>query len=163
MGSKQISLAVRPLKSWLMSINYNPKVGEILECDFGNFVSPPLHPIYNGLISPEIRKRRMVVVMNGKLPNSCCLVVPISSNFNLSAVERGFHIYLKPAIFDGTGFDDGFRNRWALSECITHVSKKRLFRTFNNQALVEKRLERELVSEIHRSIIKTVNAQSLLP
>jgi hypothetical protein len=33
---------------------------------------------------------------------------------------------------------------------------------FNNQALVEKKLERELVSEIHRSIIKTVNAQSLL-
>jgi peptide/nickel transport system substrate-binding protein len=29
-------------------------------------------------------------------------------------------------------------------------------------ALVEKKLERELVSEIHRSIIKTVNAQSLL-
>jgi hypothetical protein len=28
--------------------------------------------------------------------------------------------------------------------------------------LVEKKLERELVSEIHRSIIKTVNAQSLL-
>jgi len=146
-----------------MPINYNPKVGEILECDFGNFLSPPLKPIYNGLISPEIRKRRMIVVINGKLPNGCCLVVPISSCHNPSAVERGFHIYLEPNFFIGTSFYDGSRDRWALCECLTHVSKTRLFQLFKNHVLVKKHLEREQVTTIHRSIIKTINAQSLLP
>ena len=52
-------------------INYSPKVGEVLECDFGQFqydptTQLPLTNNYNGRIPPEIVKRRMVIVLNGK-------------------------------------------------------------------------------------------------
>nr|WP_259643671.1 type II toxin-antitoxin system PemK/MazF family toxin [Pseudomonas syringae] len=45
-------------------------------------------------MAPEIRKRRMVVVLNGRLPNGCTLVVPISSSGNPNAVHRGMHVFL---------------------------------------------------------------------
>ncbi|KPZ10967.1 hypothetical protein ALO40_200107 [Pseudomonas syringae pv. viburni] len=76
-----------------MALTYTPKVGEVLECDFGDFVKPPLKPVYNGLMTPEIRKRRMVVVLNGRLPNGCTMVVPISSSGNPNAVQRGMHVF----------------------------------------------------------------------
>ena len=145
-----------------MALIYSPKVGEILECNFGDFLKPPPEPIYNGLISPEIRKRRMVAVVNGKLPNGCCLVVPISSSHNPSAVERGFHIHLGSEIFCETKFHTDDRDRWALCECITHVSKKRLFRMFNNGIQVTKILSSNKVAEIQKSIIWSSNAQFLL-
>jgi len=145
-----------------MALIYSPKVGEILECNFGDFLKPPLEPIYNGLISPEIRKRRMVAVVNGKLPNGCCLVVPISSSHNPDAVVRGFHIHLDSEIFSQTNFHTDDRDRWALCECITHVSKKRLFRMFNNGIQITKILNSNKVSEIQKSIVRTSNAQSLL-
>jgi len=145
-----------------VALVYSPKVGEILECNFGDFLKPPLEPIYDGLISPEIRKRRMVAVVNGKLPNGCCLVVPISSSHNPSAVDRGFHIYLEPEIFKETKFHTDERDRWALCECITHVSKQRLFRMFNNGLQVTKILSSNKVVEIQKAIVKTSNAQSLM-
>lgn len=145
-----------------MALTYSPKVGEILECDFGDFSIPPLVPIYNGLISPEIRKRRMIAVINGKLPNGCCLVVPISSSCNPSAVERGFHIHLESPIFIETKFHIDNRDRWALCECVTHVSKKRLFRMFNNGVQITKILYRDKVTEIQKSIVRVSNAYSLL-
>ena len=46
-----------------MALTYTPKVGEVLECDFGEFLQPPMTPVYNALMPPEIRKRRMVVVL----------------------------------------------------------------------------------------------------
>ena len=145
-----------------MALIYSPKVGEILECNFGDFLKPPLEPIYNGLISPEIRKRRMVAVVNGKLPNGCCLVVPISSSHNPNAVARGFHIHLGSEIFSETKFHTDDRDRWALCECITHVSKKRLFQMFNNGIQITKILSSNKVSEIQKSIVRTSNALSLL-
>ena len=65
-----------------MAITYAPKVGEILECNFGQFeFTTGTENIndknYNGRIPPEMVKRRMIVVLNGKL-DSGCLVVPIS-------------------------------------------------------------------------------------
>ena len=145
-----------------MALAYSPKVGEVLECNFGEFLEPPLSPKYNGLLSPEIRKRRMVVVINGKLPNGCCLIVPISSTHNPNAVQRGFHIHLEPDIFLETKFYEDKRDRWALCECITHVSKDRLFRMFNNGIQITKNLNSNKITEIQRSIIKTSNATSLL-
>ena len=64
-------------------INYSPKVGEVLECDFGQFqydseTQRPAVDNYDGRIPPEIVKKRMVIVLNGKL-DSGCLVVPRAS------------------------------------------------------------------------------------
>ncbi|WP_322360121.1 hypothetical protein [Pseudomonas sichuanensis] len=71
-----------------MALTYTPKVGEVLECDFGDFMQPPVVPAVNALMPPEIRKRPLVVVLNGKLPNGGTLVVPISSCGNPGEVKQ---------------------------------------------------------------------------
>lgn len=144
-----------------MALTYTPKVGEVLECDFGEFLQPPPNPVYDGLISPEIRKRRMVVVLNGRLPNGCTLVVPISSSFNSNAVQRGIHVFLEQALFTATSFYDQ-RDRWALAECITHVSKDRLSQIKERGAPIPTFLPRDKVTAIQKAIIKTIAASALL-
>tara|TARA_R110000868_G_scaffold411714_2_gene707925 strand:+ start:2291 stop:2764 length:474 start_codon:yes stop_codon:yes gene_type:complete len=144
-----------------MALTYTPKVGEVLECDFGDALNPPIKPIYNALILPEIRKRRMVVVLNGRLPNGCTLVVPISSSGNPNAVSRGVHVFLEPSLFPITRFYDK-RDRWALAECITHVSKDRLSQIKEAGASIPTYLPREKVTAIQKAIIQTISATSLL-
>lgn len=144
-----------------MALNYTPKVGEVLECDFGEFLVPPLQPIFNALVPPEIRKRRMVLVLNGRLPNGCTLVVPISSTNNPNAVQRGIHVNLPPALFTVTNFYDA-RDRWALAECITHVSKDRLFQIKDRGVPIPTHLPRDKVTEVQKAVIKTMSAASLL-
>ncbi|WP_054096630.1 type II toxin-antitoxin system PemK/MazF family toxin [Pseudomonas syringae group genomosp. 3] len=144
-----------------MALTYTPKVGEVLECDFGDFVKPPLKPVYNGLMTPEIRKRRMVVVLNGRLPNGCTMVVPISSSGNPNAVQRGMHVFLDPAFFTITSFYDK-RDRWALAECITHVSKDRLSQIKDRGAPIPTFLPRDKVTAIQKAVIKAIAASVLL-
>ncbi len=147
-----------------MALKYTPKVGEVLECEFGEFgelLERPPNPVYNGLIRPEIRKRRMVVVLNGRLPNGCTLVVPISSSRNPNAVERGMHVPLEQALFTVTSFYDQ-RERWALAECITHVSKNRLSQIKDRGAPIQSYLPRDVVTAIQKAIIKTIAASTLL-
>lgn len=144
-----------------MALTYTPKVGEVLECEFGEFLQPAPTPRYNGLMPPEIRKRRMVVVLNGRLPNGCTLVVPISSSGNPNAVQRGVHVYLEPALFTVTSFYDK-RDRWALAECITHVSKDRLNQIKDRGAPIPTFLPRDKVTAIQKAVIKTIAASGLL-
>ena len=144
-----------------MTLAYSPKVGEVLECDFGDFVTPPLNPIFNGLISPEMRKKRMVIVLNGKLPNGCCLVIPISSSGDANSVQRGFHVYLPPALLQQTNFYDK-RDRWAIAECVTHVSKQRLNQIKDNGAVVTNMIPRDFVTQIQKAVIKTLSAATLI-
>lgn len=152
------------LSEWMqcMAINYSPKVGELLECDFGEFRDPPLKPKYDGLVSPEIRKCRMVVVLNGKLPNGCVVVIPISSSGNPNAEQRGYHVAIPTELIEVTDFYDR-RERWAITECITHVSKERLSVIKQKGAPVKKnQLPRDLVTKIQRAMIKTLNAGALI-
>ncbi len=144
-----------------MALTYTPKVGEVLECDFGEFLQHPMTPVYNALMPPEIRKRRMVVVLNGRLPNGCTLVVPISSSINKNAVDRGFHVPLATDLFTVTSFYDK-RERWALAECITHVSKDRLSQIKERGAPIPTYLPRDKVTEIQKAVIKTISASGLL-
>lgn len=118
-----------------MALNFSPKVGEVVECYFGDFPNPvPPRPAeFDTVMSPEIRKRRMCVILNARLPNSCILVVPISSSDNPNALQRGVHVYLPPALFHITPFYDT-RDRWAIAECVTHVSRERLFPIQRNKA-----------------------------
>lgn len=146
----------------IKAITFKPNVGELLECDFGEFLMPPLSPIYDGLIAPEIRKKRLVVVLNSSLPNGCCMVVPISSSGNKNAVERGFHVYLPPALITVTQFYDK-RDRWAIADCMTHVSKNRLFPIWNGPKLVKDYLPHEVVKSIQKAGIKAISASALLP
>lgn len=145
-----------------MTITFSPAVGEVIECDFGDFMTPPPRPMFNGLISPEIVKKRMVVVLNGRLPNECCLVVPISSSgSNKSAVDRGFHVHLPPSLFTVTNFYDQ-RDRWAITDCMTHVSKRRLSVILNSGSKVKDILPRDVVTKIQKAAIKSLNAAALI-
>lgn len=144
-----------------MAITYSPKPGEILECYFGEFRNPPLSPRFDGLLSPEMRKRRMVVVLNGKLPNGCCVVIPVSSSKNQNAIDRGFHVPVPTELITITDFYDR-RERWAITESVASVSKERLCKIKNKGAPVSDMLPRELVTTIQRATIKTLNAGALL-
>ena len=53
-----------------MAINFSPKVGEILECNFVTILLAKMDrstTYYDGRIPPEMIKNRLVVVLNGKI------------------------------------------------------------------------------------------------
>lgn len=141
-----------------MAITYAPKVGEVLECHFGEHAAVIN---FDGNIPPEMRKNRMVVVLNGKL-NDCCIVVPISSKQDQNAIRRGLHIHLDPSLFRVTDFYDN-RDRWAKTETVCHVSKKRLFKLKDRNKPFDTHLPRQTVTAIQEAVIKAINAASLLP
>ena len=68
----------------LVAINFSPKVGEILECNFGNYPVSQNGQFsttyYDGRIQPEMIKNRLVVVLNGKINGNACIVVPLSTS-----------------------------------------------------------------------------------
>lgn len=147
-------------------INYSPKVGEVLECDFGKFQYNPetqetIMDNYDGRIPPEIVKRRMVIVLNGKL-DSGCLVVPISSTQNLGGISKGLHVPIEPHNFKITNFYD-MRERWAKTDLIQMVSKKRLYKLMDNGQRFDHHLPREVVTQVQLAVIKAVSATALLP
>lgn len=140
-------------------ITHRPKVGDILECDFGQWADPVS---YNGHIKPEMRKRRLVVILNGHLDGNGCFVVPISSS---EADERGFskrfHVPLPTELFPVTDQYDK-RERWALADRLTMVSKERLFNILDKSARLTVKLPPELVTQIQTFAIMAINAKSLL-
>ncbi|TNH06625.1 type II toxin-antitoxin system PemK/MazF family toxin [Testudinibacter sp. TR-2022] len=141
-----------------MSIQqHRPKVGEILECHYGAFSE---NDDVNGHIPPEIIKKRMVVVLNGKL-NGLALVVPISSTKSLDGIQNGLHIEVAPDLIRTTGFYDK-RVRWAKAELIQAVSRKRLFHIYDKGSRITQYLPRDVVEKIQRAVIKAVNASTLL-
>lgn len=113
-----------------MAITYHPKVGEVLECNFGQFKQlsdgkfDPCN--FDGRISPEMINQRMVAILNGRL-NGNCLVVPISSRNDIGKVSQGLHVPLARDLFRITSFYDE-KDRWAKAELIQSVSLKRLFK-----------------------------------
>lgn len=148
-----------------MAIIFQPKVGEVLECNFGDFKYDEVNDKVDktnihGRIPPEIVKQRMVVILNGKL-NGGCLVVPISSSRDPDYIRRGYHIELPCSCFRVTNFYDN-RERWAKVELIQMVSKQRLFELRENGKAYKIFLPREQVSVIQHAVVKAINANALL-
>lgn len=144
-----------------MAITYAPKVGELLECHYGEFPEGT-NLNFNNRIPPEIVKKRMVVVLNGKICRNSVIVVPISSSKDVGKIREQLHIAIDQNLIQETHFYDR-RERWAKSEIIQHVSKVRLFKIkdSNGQQLTQY-LPREVVAEIQRAVIKAISAKSLL-
>lgn len=141
-----------------MSIKqHRPKVGEILECDYGQF-SQPFD--VNGHIPPEMIKKRLVVVLNGKL-NGLVLVVPISSTKNFDGIKNGHHVELSPELITTTAFYDK-RIRWVKSELVQAVSKRRLYHIYDKGNRIIQYLPRDVVLKIQKAVMKAMNASSLL-
>ena len=143
----------------MKSITHRPKVGDILECDFGEWAEPQN---YNGHIKPEMRKRRLVVILNGNLDGGACIVVPISSSdADALGFSARFHVHLPTDIFPVTDHY-GLRDRWALADRIATVSKARLFNIMDKSAHISVKLSPELVTAIQTQVGLAIGARSLL-
>lgn len=141
-----------------MALRYQPTVGEVVECDFGQFPEPPITPPANGRIPNEMRKRRLALVLNGRLPNGCALVVPLH---NADAVARGFHVLLPSALVPVTHAYDP-RDRWAIAECVTHVARARLHPLRDRTGPLTVYLPRAVVADIQRAVLRSCSGLSLL-
>ncbi|MEH8109287.1 type II toxin-antitoxin system PemK/MazF family toxin [Gallibacterium anatis] len=146
-------------------INYRPRVGELVECNFGNWaidnnfdgdISPE---IFDGHIPPEMKKRRMVIVINPRLDGKSTIVVPISSN--KSNKFNSLNEILPNDLFKVTNFYDK-RERYALCNRVITVSNKRLFQIRDKGLPIKQTLPNEIITAIQKKIIKAINAQSLI-
>lgn len=137
-------------------ITHRPKVGEILECNFGKWSDPPS---FDGHLPPEMCKKRMVIVLNGNL-NGLCLIVPISSTKAIG-ISGKYHVELDTSLFQITDMYDK-RQRWAKAELMQSVSKSRLFHIYSNGMKLQQFLPFEVVEQIQRAAIDAFNATRLL-
>lgn len=147
-----------------MAINFTPKVGQILECDYGEYQLDAhgvkiIHPDYR--IPPEMIKNRLVVVLNGKIDPSACLVVPLSTTHDHQKTFKGIHAEIPAAeIPDFIYFKQ--QTRWAKADLIQQVSKARLDRPRTTRGHAVVQLSHAMVGEIQRAVIKAINASSLV-
>lgn len=150
-----------------MSINYNPKVGEVLQCDFGDDYprKPNGEPdtstlTINNRLPPEMVKKRLVVVLNGKLTGGC-IVVPVSATETRSTTIAKYHVHIESSLVKGHDYFGDDKDRWALGEQVQQVSKTRLT-AFHPDPSLHPVLPSHLVTKIQRAVVKALNAGSLL-
>lgn len=147
-----------------MAINFTPKVGQILECDYGDYQLDAkggriIHANYR--IPPEMIKNRLVVVLNGKIDPSACLVVPLSTTHDHQKTFKGIHAEIPTAEIPDFRF---FKQqiRWAKADLIQQVSKERLNRPRTDRGHEPVLLSHAIVDEIQRAVIKAINASGLI-
>lgn len=140
-----------------MALTFQPRVGQVIICDYGDHTTPP-DP--DGHMPPEMRKRRLVVVMNSKHFGGC-VVVPLSATHSENETKRGYHIEISEADMpDIVGFPK--TTRWAKCNMIQMASKDRLDRAQSSHGFKFVYLDPKIVEQIQRGIIKVVGANSLL-
>ncbi|MGL5031998.1 MAG: type II toxin-antitoxin system PemK/MazF family toxin [Aeromonas sp.] len=149
-----------------MAISYSPKVGELLECNYGDFLYEDDGTInrknYNGRIPPEMVKNRLVVVLNGKISGGSTIIVPISSTQDLGKIAQGLHIPIPQEHIQVTNFYDQ-RDRWAKADLVQQVSKERLFKVKDaNGVHITQYLPRDLMENIQKAVVTAISAKSLL-
>lgn len=140
-----------------MAIKHRPKVGELLECDFGQWSEPET---VDGHIPPEMRKRRLVVILNGDIDGHSAVIVPISSTKAYGRLSM-FHEYLSPELIVETSFYEK-RDRWAKAEHTHFVSTKRLHYIFDKGRRIDQRLPNEVVAAIQRKVLIAVSGKRIL-
>lgn len=92
-----------------MAIKYSPKIGALLLCD------------YRGSMSPEMDKKRPVVVL-ASVSDRLCVVVPLSTTEPCQKRSWHYHVYLPdplPAPYDS-------EYMWAKCDMVSVVSYTRL-------------------------------------
>jgi uncharacterized protein YifN (PemK superfamily) len=148
-----------------MAISFTPKVGQVLQCQFGQFGGAPAQlqgpPDFNRRIPPEMVKNRLVIVLNGRLSRHSCIVVPLSRSQDLSKTSAGVHVEIAS---DAICLLDYFTpcRRWAKADCIQTVSNRRLLPPNDATGSVEWVVDAQVVRRIQRAAIKAMNASALL-
>jgi uncharacterized protein YifN (PemK superfamily) len=147
-----------------MAINFKPKVGQILECNFGGYILDAAgavvkDPAYH--LPPEMIKNRLAVVLNSRLNSNACVVVPLSSTYDLQKTLRGVHVEIPSVeIIDLVHFTQCVR--WVKADLIQLVSNDRLNRPRTTRGHVEVHLSHDRVGDIQKAVIKVIGAGSLL-
>lgn len=146
-----------------MAIKFQPKVGQVLECNYGNYRScAPLVDQYDFRLKPEMVKHRLVIVINGKIDSNACIVVPLSTTKDQNKLTRGWHVEFSADVIPNLAY---FKQqvRWAKADLVAQVSRERLFRPrLIGRESLEQALSREIVEKVQRAIVKVMNAASLL-
>lgn len=148
-----------------MALNFSPKLGEILECNFGNYPvgqdGQIVTNFYDGRMPPEMIKNRLVVVLNGKINGNACIVVPLSTTCDRDKLNRGMHVEIADDVIDELQFFDR-QIRWAKADLVQQVSRNRLNRARTYRGYLNQSLPRDIVADIQRAVIKSINAVSLI-
>ncbi|MFT9044589.1 type II toxin-antitoxin system PemK/MazF family toxin [Acetobacter orientalis] len=139
-----------------MGLNYPPKKGDILRCDFST-----------GFIPPEMVKVRLVVVMNNRLPkrDGLCSVVPLSTTPAPSGITYQVKIDLgvdPPHPYSG-------RVKWAKADMMACVSYDRLSLPFDGKCstsgkrkYVQMRLPIPEMEKVQKAVLETLHLSHLM-
>ncbi|RZI55565.1 MAG: hypothetical protein EOP37_27640 [Rubrivivax sp.] len=148
-----------------MASGFTPKVGQVLLCDFGQFAPAGLScqgpSDFDRRIPPEMVKKRLVIVLNGRLSRQSCIVVPLSSSHDPFKMGAGVNVeipvsaicplnYFKPCV------------RWAKADCVHTVSKLRLAMPRDAKGTVDWVIDLALTRRIQRAAVRALNAGSML-
>jgi uncharacterized protein YifN (PemK superfamily) len=137
-----------------MTINFKPRVGQILVCDYGLYPAPPDPQTAHGRLPPEMIKKRLVVVLNAKHQHAC-VVVPLSTTQDVASVTRGFHVPIPAGTLPAINYWDDC-DRWAKCDIIQMVSNLRLDRVMEQRGHAAACLPAATVTEIQRGVIKVI-------
>lgn len=149
-----------------MSIDFTPAVGQVLECHFGLYRQDEngetVCTDMDARIPPEMVKNRLVVVLNGKINGNACLVVPLSTTRDNDKISRGMHVEVPAEMIEDLHYFTS-EVRWAKCDLVQQVSKQRLNRArLQGRGYLKQNLTRELVTELQKAVIKSINASALL-
>jgi uncharacterized protein YifN (PemK superfamily) len=116
-------------KGIVMAINFSPKVGQILDCNYGHYPRDKngfiLDNIVDAHMPPEMVKRRLVIVLNGKLNGNSSIVVPLSTTKDEIKLKRGIHVQLDAGIIEDLRYFSPV-TCWAKCDMVQTVSNNRL-------------------------------------
>lgn len=149
-----------------MAINFSPKVGQILTCNYGQYPKDEqgntIKNVVDAHMPPEMIKYRLVVVLNGKLNGNACIVVPISTTKDIDKLNRGYHVELDCGVIDDIkNFPQ--KKSWVKCDLLQTVSNERLNRPMEvDRGWLTQYLPRDIVEKIQKAVIKSINATSLL-
>ncbi len=140
-------------------------MGEILECDYENYLKDKegkiITDFYDGHIPPEMVKNRLVVIINGKIDGNACIVVPLSSKCDQNKFQRGMHVGIDQNVIENMKYFEQI-TRWAKADLVQQVSQQRLQRPRTDRGYLNQILPKEIVTKIQLAIIKSINASQLL-
>ncbi|WP_252866924.1 type II toxin-antitoxin system PemK/MazF family toxin [Shigella sp. FC2531] len=109
----------------------------------------------------EIQGASLVVVLNGKINGNACIVVPLSTTRDHDKLNRGMHVEIASNVINGLQFFDQ-QIRWAKADLVQQVSRNRLNRARTYRGYLNQCLPHELVADIQRAVIKSINTISLI-
>ena len=150
-----------------MPINFSPKVGQILTCNYGNYLKDEKGDVVSTAVDahipPEMIKSRLVVVLNGRLNGNACIVVPISTTKDTAKLNNGLHVELPEGIIKAAKYFPQTTS-WVKCDMVQTVSNQRLSRPMEvGRGWITQMLSREIVTNLQKAVIKAINATALVP